>query len=62
MTENMYEELIEKVIDTGDNAIEDLVGYLPNYNNNEELEEIINDILDQMPEDIALEFYNKYCK
>ena len=62
MTEKMYEELKRKVFDAGVDAIEDLLGYELEFNTDEDMMEAMDDVLDQMPEDIALEFYNKYCQ
>lgn len=61
MTEKMYEELKRKVFDAGVDAIEDLLGYELEFDTDEDMMEAMDDVLDQMPEDIALEFYNKYC-
>lgn len=61
MTEKMYEELKKSVFDAGVDAIEDLLGYELEFDTDEDMMEAMDDVLDQMPEDIALEFYNKYC-
>ena len=61
MTEKMYEELKRSVFDAGVDAIEDLLGYELQFDTDEDMMEVMDDVLDQMPEDIALEFYNKYC-
>lgn len=61
MTEKMYEELKRSVFDAGVDAIEDLLGYELEFDTDEDMMEVMDDVLDQMPEDIALEFYNKYC-
>lgn len=61
MTEKMYEELKRNVFDAGVDAIEDLLGYELEFDTDEDMMEAMDDVLDQMPEDIALEFYNKYC-
>ena len=62
MTEKMYEELKRSVFDAGVDAIEDLLGYELEFDTDEDMMEVMDDVLDQMPEDIALEFYNKYCR
>ena len=61
MTEKMYEELKRSVFDAGVDAIEDLLGYELEFDTDEDMMEVMDDVLDQTPEDIALEFYNKYC-
>lgn len=62
MTETMYEELKRAVFDAGINAIEDLLGCELEFNSDKDMLEAITNVLYQMPDDIALKFYNKYCK
>lgn len=62
MSEKMYEELKKAVFDAGVNAIEDLLGYELEFDTDEDMFEAMDDVLDQMPEEDALEFYNKYCR
>lgn len=62
MTEQMYEQLKKAVFDAGVNAIEDLLGYELSFTTDEDMMNAMDDVFDQMPEDIALEFYSKYCK
>lgn len=62
MNNKKYEELKRAIYDEGVNAIEDLLGYALEFGTDEELSKAMDDVLDQMPEDIALKFYNKYCK
>lgn len=62
MTEKMYEELKRNVVDAGVNAIEDLLGRELDFDTDEDMFEAMDEVLYQMPEDIALEFYNEYCK
>lgn len=62
MTEKMYEELKRGLFYAGVNAIEDFLGYELEFNTDEDMMEAIDDVLDQMPEEDALDFYNKYCK
>ena len=55
----MYEKLKKAVMKKGD-AIEDLLGTrLPSIDK-EVISDAIDDVLVQMPEDVALEYYNKY--
>ena len=72
MTEKMYEELKRSVFDAGVDAIEDLLGYGLGVEENEEddtimtdfifdLSSLMDDVINQMPEENALKFYNKYC-
>jgi len=59
MTQEMYEKLKKAVMKKGD-AIEDLLGTrLPSIDK-EVISDAIDDVLVQMPEDVALEYYNKY--
>lgn len=62
MTEKMYEELKRKVFEAGVNAIEDLLGYELEFDTDKDMSEAMDDVLDQMPEEEAMEFYKKYCK
>lgn len=62
MSEKMYEELKKAVFDAGVNAIEDLLGCELEFDTDEDMFEAMDDVLDQMPEEDALEFYNKYCR
>ena len=63
MTEEMYEELKNAVWNSGVEAIDDLLGYEHDVEEDSSVtEDRIDEVLDQMPEDITLEFYNKYCK
>lgn len=62
MTEKMYEELKRSVFDAGVNAIEDLLGYELEFDTDEDMFDAMDDVLDQMPEEDAMEFYNKYCR
>lgn len=61
MTEKMYEELKKAVFDAGVNAIEDLLGCELEFDTDEDMFEAMDDVLDQMPEEDALNLYNKYC-
>ena len=59
MTQETYEKLKKAVMKQGD-AIEDLLGTrLPSIDK-EVISDAIDDVLVQMPEDVALEYYNKY--
>ena len=62
MTEQMYEQLKRSVFDAGADAVEDLLGYELEFATDEDMMRAMDDVLGQMPDDIALEFYNKYCK
>ena len=62
MTEQMYEQLKRSVFDAGADAIEDVLGYELEFATDEDMMNAMDDVFDQMPEDIALEFYSKYCK
>ena len=61
MTEKMYAELKRKVFEAGVNAIEDLLGCELEFNTDEDMSRTIDNVLYQMPEEDAMEFYNKYC-
>ena len=62
MTEKMYAELKRKVFEAGVNAIEDLLGCELEFNTDEDMSRAMDDVLYQMPEEDAMEFYNKYCR
>lgn len=63
MTNQMYEELKNAIWDNGVEAIDDLLGYEHDVEEDKDvIENRMDDVLDQMPDDIALIFYNKYCK
>ena len=62
MTEEMYKELKRKVFDSGVNAIEGLLGCELEFDTDEDMSRAMDDVLYQMPEEDAMEFYNKYCR
>lgn len=62
MTDEMYDELKKAVFNVGVNAIEDLIGVELEFNTDDEILDAMDETLSQMPEDIALELHNKYCK
>lgn len=63
MNKKMYEELKNAVWDNGVEAIDDLLGYEHDVEEDSDVtENRMDEALDQMPEEDALEFYNKYCK
>lgn len=63
ITEEMYEELKHELFMNGVEAIDDLLGYEHNVEeDNDVTESRMDEVLEQMPNDIFLEFYNKYCK
>lgn len=61
MNEFMYEEIKSQVIAHGDEAINDLLGYEHKNEPENILRDMMDDVLDQMPEEEALKFYHKYC-
>lgn len=62
MTEKMYEELKKAVWESGLEAIEELLGYEINAEEDSDVKENRMDIvLEQMPEKAALSLYKKYC-
>lgn len=61
MDELMYEEIKNQVIAHGDEAINDLLGYEHTNEPEHILKDMMDDVLDQMPEEEALKFYHKYC-
>lgn len=62
MTEKMYKELKTAVLKNGVDAIDNLLGYKHDVNESLDIiEEHITEVLNQIPEDIALEFFYKYC-
>lgn len=63
MTEKMYEELINAVWDNGVEAIDDLLGYEHDVEEDSDVTEYrMNEALNQMPEEEAMAFYKKYCE
>lgn len=63
MTEKMYEELKNAIWDNGVEAIDDFLGYEHDVEEDKDtIENRMDEVLDQMPEEEVMEFYNKYCK
>ena len=63
MNDTMYESLKSAIFNHGVEAIDDLLGYEHNVNEDSAtIENRMDEVLDQMPEDIALDFYHKYCE
>lgn len=63
MTEKMYEELKNAIWDNGVEAIDDFLGYEHDVEEDKDtIENRMDEVLDQMPEEEAMEFYNKYCR
>lgn len=62
ITEEMYEELKTAVWNCGVEAIDDLVGYEHDVNEDSSVTECRMDmVLDQMPPEEFMDFYHKYC-
>lgn len=62
ITDEMYEELKAAVWDNGVEAIDDLFGYESNPEEDKDVVESRMDmVLDQMPPEEFMDFYNKYC-
>lgn len=62
MTEQMYEELKNTAFENGVEAINDLLGYEHNVNEDKStIESRMDEVLDQIPEEEALALYEKYC-
>ena len=62
VTEEMYEELKSSIWDNGVEAIDDLLGYEHDVEEDSSITESRMDVvLDQMPIDIFMDLYNKYC-
>lgn len=63
MTKEMYEKLKNSIWDNGIFAIDDLLGYEVNINEDKDvIENRMDMVLDQMPKDIALQYYHKYVE
>lgn len=63
MTEKMYEELKNAIWDNGVEAIDDFLGYEHDVEEDKDtIENRMDEVLDQMPEEEVIEFYNKYCQ
>lgn len=62
MSEKMYEELKNAAWDNGVEAIDELLGYEHDVEEDPDVtENRMDEALDQMPEEEALELYEKYC-
>ena len=62
MSEKMYEELKAAAWDNGVEAIDELLGYEHDVEEDPDVtENRMDEALDQMPEEEALELYEKYC-
>lgn len=63
ITKEMEEELKHEIFMNGVEAIDDLLGYEHDVEeDNDVTESRMNEVLAQMPDDEFLMFYNKYCK
>ena len=63
MTEKMYEVLKNAIWDNGVEAIDDLLGYEHDVEEDKDVIEYrMDDVLYQMPEEEVIKFYNKYCR
>lgn len=60
-TEEMYDELKRAIFMSGRDAIDDLLGYECPYDDKDVIENWMDEVLDQMPEEEAMKFYQKYC-
>ena len=62
ITDEMYEELKAAIWDNGIEALDDLIGYESNPEEDPDVVENRMDlVLDQMPPEEFMKFYNKYC-
>lgn len=62
ITEEMFEELKAAVWNNGVEAIDDLLGYECNPEEDPDvIESRMDMVLDQMPPDVFMDFYNSYC-
>ena len=62
MTEEMYEELKRAIFNFGVNAVEEVLDCELEFRTDEDMLEAIDEVLEMMPEEIALNFYDKYCR
>jgi len=61
MTEEMYEELKKNVFFAGADAMVDILDHDLDFATDEEMKSALDDVLAQMPEEEAYEYYQKYC-
>lgn len=62
ITEEMYQELKSAVWNNGVEAIDDLLGYEHDVEeDNDTIESRMDMVLDQMPPEVFMDFYNRYC-
>lgn len=62
ITEEMFDELKAAVWNNGVEAIDDLLGYECNPEEDPDvIESRMDMVLDQMPPDVFMDFYNSYC-
>lgn len=63
MNEKMCDELKQAIFDNGVEAIDDFLGYEHDVNEEKDtIENRMDEVLSQMPEEESLALYNKYCK
>lgn len=63
MNEKMCDELKQAIFDNGVEAIDDFLGYEHDVNEEKDtIENRMDEVLSQMPEEEFLTLYNKYCK
>ena len=62
MPEKFYEELKKGIFENGLEAIEDFLGYeIDPEEDKDTTDSRMDEVLDQMPDDVAMDFYRKYC-
>lgn len=59
--EEMIDELKEKVLALGGDAVADVLGYEPDDDDEDYMKDALDETLDQMPEEEIRELYDKYC-
>lgn len=63
MNEKMCDELKQAIFDNGVEAIDDFLGYEHDVNEEKDtIENRMDEVLSQMPEEEFSALYNKYCK
>ena len=63
LDEDFYEELKTELFKNGMDALEDFAGMdLSNYDDKDTLDNILDDVLFQMPDEEVIKFYRKYLK
>ena len=59
-TDEMLETLKQAIFDAGVNAIEDFIGTALEFDTDEDMMEVIDEVMNQMPSEVLIKFYQKH--